>query len=334
MKIVFAGTPDFAVPSLKTLLKHHRILAVVTQPDRSRGRGRKIKPSPVKDAVLKYKIPILTKPINQLASQLKKLAPDLIVVVAYGQILSSKILDIPRFGAINLHASLLPKYRGASPIQAAILNGDRETGVSLIKMTPKLDAGPIIAQRKIKITARETAGSLHDKLANLGAGLLEDNRIFTFAQPSLRASKASPGGAERRSLRQAKANILLSATKQNESHATYTKKITTADARLDLSKPAKTLERQIRAYNPWPGAWLKFSIFNFQFSNFKRLKIFKAEIKKESKHPLALQCGDKKLLIPLEVQPEGRKKMSGEEFVRGYLKNLKTQMSNLKTTTN
>lgn len=330
MKIIFAGTPDFAVPSLKTLIKNFGIRAVITQPDRPCGRGQKIKPSPVKEIVLKYNqqekiknIPIFTQPINQLFNQLTKLQPDLIVVAAYGQILYQKIIDIPQMGAINLHPSLLPKYRGPSPIHAAILNGDRETGVSIIKMTVGLDAGPIIAQSKIKIAAQETTGSLHDKLALLGAELLEKVLTDFKSTRDLKSFHPYP---------------------QNNTSATYTKKNIHNDAQLDLSKSSDFLERQIRAYNPWPGAWLKVKSY--------RLKIWQAKIKNNSQcaRPLsqaklcghamrnssinklkiyqnqpAILCGDGQLLILTEVQPEGKKRMSGEEFARGYLRTLQIE---------
>jgi len=330
MKIIFAGTPDFAVPSLKTLIKHFDVCAVITQPDRPCGRGQKIKQSPVKEAVLEYNqqdkiknIPIFTQPINQLFNQLTKLQPDLIVVAAYGQILSQKILDIPRIGAINIHASLLPKYRGPSPIQAAILNGGEHTGISIIKMTSKLDAGPIIAKAKIKITADETAGSLHDKLARLGAELLE--KTLSYHPERLPADKA---GSERSRQKFFSAKL----ANQNDAKATYVKKITKSDAQLDLSKPAQILERQIRAYNPWPGAWIQIlnSKFKIQNSNIKKLKILRAKIKhKNSQTALpTIPCGDGNLLILTEVQPEGKKRMSGEEFARGYLENRLHKINN------
>ena len=310
LKIIFAGTPEFAVPALKALIKNHDLLAVISGADKPQGRGRKITPSPIKITALKHNLKIFDAPINQLSTEIKKLHPDFLIAAAYGQIISKEILDLPRCGAINLHPSLLPKYRGPSPIQASILNGDAETGASIIKMTVNLDAGPIIAQSKIKIAADETAGSLHDKLARLGAELLlKAIKLYKY-----KTLKLKP---------------------QDGSLATYTKKITAANTQLDPLQPAQTLERQIRAYNPWPGAWLKFSIFNFQFSNFNRLKVLKAMVQKNSQ-PLksvksiqsliiyqnqpAVICGDGKLLILTEVQPEGKKRMNGEEFARGYLR--------------
>ena len=305
MKIIFAGTPDFAVPSLKTLIKYHTVQAVITQPDRPAGRGQKTKPSPVKEVALKYGLKLFDQPINQLADLIKKINPDLIVVVAYGGLLNSEILKIARLGVINIHSSLLPKYRGASPIQASILNGDTETGVTIMQMVKKLDAGPIISQKKIEINSDDTAGTLHDKLAELGADLLS------------KTLGIYPSGFYK----------LLA---QDESQTTYTNKITTANAKLDITQPAEILARQIRAYNPWPGAWIEVQSAKLKIN---RLKIFKAKLGASSptdnlepgtltihQNLPALICKNKKILLLEEVQIAGKKRISGEEFIKGYLR--------------
>lgn len=337
MNIIFAGTAEFALPSLKTLLEHHTVLAVITAPDKPAGRGQKVKPSSVKKTVLEYckKLPpLFTQPINKLAKQLAQLKPDIIIVAAYGQLLGKEILAIPRFGCLNIHPSLLPKYRGASPIQAAILNGDGETGVTIMQMNEKLDAGPIIAQEKLKLSGAETAGLLHDTLATKSASLLQ--RILA------KIEKTESVGS----------SLKLGPTPQNHSQATYTQKITARDAQLNVKEPAHLLERKVRAYNPLPGAFLiiqnarckmpaRFALqkqAGGQNDKSKckilRLKIFAAEIKNDVSAsckntpyiPLimyrnfpALVCGDSKLLVLTQVQPEGKKRMSGEEFARGYL---------------
>ena len=324
MNIVFAGTAEFAVPTLKTLLEHHNVLAMISAPDKPKGRGRKVKPSPIKEMVLGCcgAVEILTQPINKLAKQLTELKPDLIVVTAYGQLLGKEILAIPPLGCWNIHPSLLPKYRGPSPIQAAILNGDRETGVTIIQMTEKLDAGPIIAQEKVSIAPDETGGNLHDTLAEKGASLLQRTLKDFKSVVDLKSFYSIP---------------------QNDSLAIYTKKITANDAELNPKETAEILERKIRAFNPLPGAY---TITNYQLlitnrscgSNQQktpRLKIWRAKIKKGAKAVgsftpdknlivldglPALLCGDGNFLLLTEVQPEGKKRISGEEFTRGYIK--------------
>jgi len=302
MKIIFTGTPQFACPSLEALNQHHQILAVITEPNRPQGRGQKISPTPVKELALKLGLPILEKPINQLIFDIQNLQPDVLVVVAYGEIIPPEILAIPRFGAINIHPSLLPQYRGSSPITAAILNGDSETGVSLIKMTSSIDAGPIIAQTKMQISPTETAGTLEKRLALESAELL----VKTLQEKILARPACPQTGA-----------------------VTYAKKIKPDDAELKLTKPAVTLERQVRAYNPKPGAFLK-------MIQIDRLKIWQArmttpltssELLTTPLSPIKVYAGEPIIettngnwLILEAVQPPGKKVMSGQEFVRGYLK--------------
>ncbi len=310
LRIIFAGTTEFAVPTLKILLEHHNVLAVITAPDKPTGRGRKVKPSPVKEMVFEWAgVPILTRPINKLVKHLTELKPDLIVVTAYGQLLSKEILAIPRYGALNIHPSLLPKYRGASPIQAAILNGDAEIGVTIIRLTNDLDAGPIISQKKIALSSDATTDLLHDELAKIGAELLQE---------TLEKGPVFDG-------------IL-----QNESRASYTKKITPTDAELDCKDSAVILERKVRAYNPAPGAYIKIQsstlkALGVKVQNCGRLKIFRAYIKKDASQfsegaPFiindgcpAIMCADRELLVLTEVQPEGRGRMKGADFANGYL---------------
>ena len=330
INIVFAGTAEFAVPTLKTLLEHHNVLAVISAPDKPKGRGRKVKPSPIKEMVLGCcgAVEILTQPINKLAKQLTELKPDLIVVTAYGQLLGKEILAIPPLGCWNIHPSLLPKYRGPSPIQAAILNGDRETGVTIIQMTEKLDAGPIIAQEKVSIAPDETGGNLHDTLAEKGASLLQRTLKDFKSVVDLKSFYSIP---------------------QNDSLAIYTKKITANDAELNPKETAEILERKIRTFNPLPGAYITINyqllitndallIINKSRVSKRiqmRLKIWRAKIKKGAKavdsftpdknlivlYGLpALLCGDGNFLLLTEVQPEGKKRISGEEFTRGYIK--------------
>lgn len=233
MRIVFAGTPEFSVPCLEACrASGAEVVAVYTQPDRPSGRGRKLAASPVKQAALAAGIaveqPLSLKPA-EVQAQLAAYCPDLLVVVAYGLILPRAVLAIPSLGCWNVHASLLPRWRGAAPIQRAILAGDAETGVALMQMEAGLDTGPMLLERRTPITREDTGGSLHDRLAALGAELL---------------------GA---GLARALAGETLVATPQAASGATYAHKLDKAEAHLDFARPAIDLERQVRAFDPWPG---------------------------------------------------------------------------------
>jgi len=227
------GTPDFAVPTLEALFQsEHRVLAVVTQPDRPRGRGRKPLPPPVKAAGLAAGVPVLQPAdVNSAAAldSFRRLAPDLIVVIAFGQLLGPELLDLPGHGCINVHASLLPKYRGASPISAAILAGESETGVSVMRVIKELDAGDVLAQAATAIGPRMTAGELHDRLAELSAQALVAT-VDTLAR----------GDAVARP--------------QDHGLATYAPKLSKADGSVDWQQPAEYLDRLVRAVTPWPGA--------------------------------------------------------------------------------
>jgi methionyl-tRNA formyltransferase len=233
MRLVFAGTPEFAVPALRAAAQRGEVVAVYTQPDRPAGRGRKLTPSPVKQAALAAGIaveqPESLKPAD-VQQRLADYRPDLLVVVAYGLILPRKVLAIPRLGCWNVHASLLPRWRGAAPIQRAILAGDRESGVDLMQMEAGLDTGPVLLERRTPIGRDDTGGSLHDRLAMLGAVVLAAG------------------------LRRTLAGEVLVATPQPEDGVTYAHKLDKAEARLDFSRPALELERQVRAFDPWPVA--------------------------------------------------------------------------------
>jgi methionyl-tRNA formyltransferase len=233
MKIVFAGTPEFAVPTLEMLLEGpHDVCAIYTQPDRPAGRGQKLKPSPVKQLAQSHGIPIfqpttLKDPEEQ--ERLRSHDADLMVVVAYGLILPKAVLEIPRLGCVNVHASLLPRWRGAAPIQRAILAGDEVTGITIMFVEPRLDAGPMLHKKSCRIAPLETAGALHDRLAGLGAEALAE------ILPEIEAGTVRP-------------------EVQDETQVTYAAKLEKHEARLDWTMAAIDLERRIRAFNPWPVA--------------------------------------------------------------------------------
>lgn len=234
LRLVFAGTPEFSVPCFGACrASGAEVVAVYTQPDRPAGRGRKLTPSPVKQAALAAGVPVeQPESLKSIAVQqvLADHRPDLLVVVAYGLILPRKVLAIPRLGCWNVHASMLPRWRGAAPIQRAILAGDAESGVDLMQMEAGLDTGPVMLRRRTPIRRDDTGGSLHDRLAALGAELLAEG------------------------LRRTLADEALPATPQPEDGVTYAHKLDKAEARLDFSRPAIELERQVRAFDPWPVA--------------------------------------------------------------------------------
>lgn len=233
LNIVFAGTPAFALPALESLLRsRHRLVAVYTQPDRPAGRGRQLQPSPVKESALRHDVPVeqpLTLRDDSAREKLAGYQPDVMVVVAYGLILPPVVLGTPRLGCINIHASLLPRWRGAAPIQRALLAGDRQTGVAIMRMEAGLDTGPIFKERVIDIGPSDTAGALHDKLAALGADAL------------LEVLEELIAGT-------------LQAHPQSEVGVTYARKIVKEEAVIDWSKPALEIDRLVRAFNPVPGA--------------------------------------------------------------------------------
>lgn len=234
LRLVFAGTPEFSVPCLEACrASGAEVVAVYTQPDRPAGRGRKLAPSPVKQAARAAGIAVEQPPTLKTTEAQATLAayrPDLLVVVAYGLILPRKVLAIPRLGCWNVHASLLPRWRGAAPIQRALLAGDAETGVDLMQMEAGLDTGPVLLEKRTPITREDTGGSLHDRLAALGAQVLADGLARVLAGET------------------------LASTPQTAEGVTYAHKLDKAEARLDFTRPAIELERQVRAFDPWPGS--------------------------------------------------------------------------------
>lgn len=233
LRLIFAGTPDFAVPALEALIaSEHRVVAAYTQPDRPAGRGRKLTESPVKRLARTHAIPVeQPRSLRERTARdrLASLEPDVLIVAAYGLILPQSVLDVPRWGGINIHASLLPRWRGAAPIQRAILNGDGVTGITIMQMAAGLDTGDILLQRDTPIGPRETAGELHDRLARIGADALLD------ALGLLREGR-------------------LQARPQDDRLATYAAKLEKREAEIDWSRDAVEIERQVRAFNPWPVA--------------------------------------------------------------------------------
>ena len=297
LRLAFMGTPDFAVPALGALIAAgHELAAVYTQPPRAAGRGQKPRPSPVHAAALERGIPVrapasLKGPTETAAFD--ALTLDAAVVVAYGLLLPKAILAAPRLGCLNIHASLLPRWRGAAPIQRALMAGDAETGVTIMQMDAGLDTGPTLLQERVPIAPDDDAGSLHDKLASLGARLI------------LRALNSLASGA-------------LTPQPQPSAGVTYAAKLTRDDERLDWRLPAQDLIRRVRALSPRPGAW-------FALAG-ERLKVLAADSIPETSEVepgtvlddrLAVACGREALRI-LRIQRPGRAPMSAEEFLRGY----------------
>ena len=289
MRIVFMGTPAFAVPCLERLLADgHEIPLAVSQPDKPQGRKMLLAPTPVKEAALAHGLrveqPEKLRGNEEFLALLRELAPDLIIVVAYGNILPQDVLDIPSYGCINVHASLLPKYRGAAPYQWAILNGETETGVTTQQMDAGIDTGDMLLQEKISIPEDMTAGELGEHLSILGAAALSDTLEL------LSRGKLIP-------------------QKQEDAQATYAPMLTKALSPLDFTKPAAALHNQVRGLNPWPGATMDFEG--------RPLKVHKSGVADEGGSPLRILCGDGKYLELRAVQAEGKRAMSGEEYLRG-----------------
>jgi len=283
-KIIFIGTSRFAVPALEKLLERgEQIPLVITRPDQPAGRQKEISPSPVKQAALKRGLE-LSQPekISDAGSALKIIAPDLIVVAAYGRIIPRSIIELPRFKTINIHPSLLPKYRGASPIQTAILKGDKTTGSTLMLMDGKTDHGPIIAQKEISLDQHDDYPALEKKLAELSADLLADTLPFYFSGE-------------------------IKPAVQDESRAVYAGILTREDGKIDWRKSAREIERKIRAFRPWPGTWTEFGG--------RRLKIIQVTVA-ESPQKDAVKTGAGWLVLDV-VQLDGKRPMSGKEFFRG-----------------
>lgn len=298
MRLIFAGTPDFAAAALKALIEAgHDIPLVLTQPDRPAGRGMKLKMSPVKELALAHGLAV-AQPENlktEVARQpILNAGADLMVVAAYGLILPQAVLDMPRLGCVNIHASLLPRWRGAAPIHRAIEAGDRETGITLMQMDKGLDTGAMLARAVVPILDSDTTGSLHDRLAELGA------REIVALLPELETGR-------------------ITATPQNDAFATYAAKIGKEDARLDWQLPARELDRRIRAFDPFPGAYC--------LLDQAPLKIWRARpvpgsghtgaIISVDRHGFRVACGTDALEIS-EVQKAGGKRLSVEAFLAGH----------------
>ena len=297
MRIVFIGAGEIGVPTLQTLLKsEHEVVGVVTQPDKPVGRAQLIEPPPIKKAMAGSKMPIL-QPARikerEAIEEIRTLAPDVIVVAAYGQILPRDVLEIPKIACLNLHASLLPRWRGAAPIQAGIASGDRETGITVMYMDEGLDTGDILLQRKSEIQPDDTGESLHDRLGRIAPdALLESLRML------------ATGTAPR--------------MPQDNTLATYAPKLKREHGKIDWSEPAQAIERKIRAFNPWPGAFMKLDGAN--------LKIFSASVVDLSGKPGETLESGKEFIIAAgesalslgEVQLDGKRRMSAIEFLRGH----------------
>ncbi len=298
-RIVFMGTPEFAVPALKALMDTEEVVAVVTQPDRPRGRGQKIRPSPVKEVALAAGIPVLEPQKLKdptFLERLRSFCPDLIVVAAYGKIIPREILELPRYGCWNIHASLLPQYRGAAPIHWALIKGEKETGVTIMLMDEGLDTGPILLKKKTEIGEEETFGELSQRLAQLGAEAIVE---------ALALSKENR----------------LEPCPQSEEGASYAPPLEKDMAKLDFSRPASELAGLIRALDPKPGA--------YTFWQGKRLKLFRpkvlegdslkpvGQIKELREEGLVITTG-KGLLLVRELQLEGKRRLPVKEFLKGH----------------
>jgi methionyl-tRNA formyltransferase len=294
-KVVFMGSPDFALPILKALAGHYDVVGVVTQPDRASGRGRELKAPPVKTLGLELGIPVIQPEklrLPEAMEQLRLWAPELIVVAAFGQILKKDVLDLPPLGCINVHASLLPRWRGAAPINAAILHGDEETGVTIMQMDVGLDTGPMLSQRSIPLTPDDTAGAVFEKLSTLGADLL----IETL--PDYLSGKLTP-------------------TPQPEEGVTYAPMLKKEEGQLDFTHEVHELERRVRAFNPWPGAFMDFDGMLLKVHR-ARVGAGDAAIGQRLVYQNQPAVGARGgILILEEVQPAGKKFMSGKSFLAG-----------------
>ena len=301
MRVVFMGTPEFAVPVLETLHESgHTVAAVYTQPDSVRGRGKQLLFSPVKEAALRMGLPVLQPERlrgKEVYDELQAFQPDVIVVAAYGQILRKKVLEMPRFGCLNVHASLLPKYRGAAPVPWAIIDGEEETGVTVMQMNEGLDTGDMLMKAAVPIEKDDTADTLLGKLSRLGGPLI------------LKALEDAENGA------------LRPEKQPEESPTPYAKMLEKEMGRADFTLPAAVLEKRIRGFDPYPTvyAWL----------SGKQLKLYKAEVTEGdagktpgeiigiSKRGFTVQCGGDTALLVTEVQPEGKKRMDAPAYLRG-----------------
>lgn len=310
MRILFMGTPDFSVPTLKTLIRSkHQVVGVVSQPDRPKGRGKQLQPTEVKEVALKHNIPVYQPARVReegFAETIKALEVDIAVVIAFGQILPKAFLDIPKFGCINIHASLLPQYRGAGPIQRSIINGDAVTGVTTMYMDVGMDTGDMLLKEEVLLDEKETGGSLFDKLSRVGGTLV------------LKTLAALEDGTLKR-------------TPQDHAAATYAPMLDKKLGNIDWKMSAEEIERLVRGLNPWPSA--------YTYMNGKMLKIWEADVVDlqdktiESgtvavvgSESFIIKCGKKGLLIK-SLQVQGKKRMATNDFLRGYSVEPGTRLS-------
>ena len=300
MKIIYMGTPDFSVAPLEAILQAgHEVTAVVTQPDKQKGRGKEVQMTPVKECALKHGIPVL-QPVKikepEAVAELKKYPADIFVVAAFGQLLTEEILNMPKFGCINIHASLLPAYRGAAPIQRVIINGEEKTGVTIQQMAKGLDTGDMLLKKEISIDPKETGGSLHDKLSAAGAELIVE------ALSKIEKGEVVP-------------------EKQDDALSCYAKKLDKAMGLIDFDQNAVSIERLIRGLNPWPSAYTLYKG--------KTLKIWEADVvpleKKEEPGTVVFVAKDffdiatkEGALRVKSLQLEGKKKVAVKDFLLGY----------------
>lgn len=298
MRVVFMGSPEFALPTLSALAQSpaHEVLAVFTQPDRPAGRGKKLTGPPVKGLAVELGLPVLQPQkvrSDEAFAQLQELAGDVIVVVGYGQIIPQRIIDLPEYGCVNVHSSLLPKYRGAAPVNWAIVRGETETGVCTMKIVKKLDAGDVLLCRKTPIGPDETASELSARLAPMGAELL----MATLS--GLEAGEITP-------------------QPQDESQMTYAPLMKREDAAIDWSLPATEIHNRVRGFDPWPGAFTAY--------RGKRLQVRRTRLTDAQGEPgkilavsdgLTIACGEGAILAT-ELQPEGKPRMAAAAFINGY----------------
>ncbi len=298
LRVVFMGTPEFSVPTLETLIRETDVVAVYTQPDRPVGRGLKLQPSPVKALAMAHGIPVFTPErvsVPEEIERIRALAPDFSVVVAYGQILKPEVIGVPKYGTINIHSSLLPRWRGAAPIQWAILSGDRETGITTMMIVPKLDAGDILLQESTPIADDDTAETVHDRLSAMGA------RLILPTLEGVRSGSVTP-------------------RTQDETRVTYAKKLVKEMEQLDWSLSVRELDLQVRGLFPWPGS-------RIETTEGLRIKVKKgrpvegrvggpAGTLQEHFGRLVLNCGEGAYEL-LELQEEGKKAISAGDYLNG-----------------
>lgn len=300
LKIVFMGTPQFSVPILEALIEKYDVIGVVTQPDKRVGRKQELVYSPVKECALKHQIPIFQpEKIRKEYEDIIALNPDLIVTAAYGQIVGTKLLNFPKYRSINVHGSLLPKYRGGAPIQHAIMNGDKVTGVTIMYMAKEMDAGDMLAKKELPITDEDTSGTIFEKLSYLGRDLLLE------VIPKLIKGDIIP-------------------EKQDDNQVTFAYNITKEEEKLDFNKTSLQLFNQIRALNPNPVAYMMLGndiikVFRASLSDVSH-QLLPGSIVAVTKRGFLIACGQNTCLEILEVQPSGKKVMKASDFANGALR--------------